>query len=209
MKDIPTWEPLADDALADQRGTYDRMRAACPLARSPRGVTLFRHADVVAAALDPTTFSSEVSAHRQIPNSLDPPEHTAFRAVIDPFFTPDRMRALEPRLREQARNIVAMLPRAATVAAGSVAFAVQVTSAEDDQFSQVEEGTVQVGGFSALSVKVVPRTSQGKRTAKHRVEITNSGNAPLHVTLDALDPDAVLAQLPAPLARLARRVLAA
>ncbi|HEX4978464.1 MAG TPA: hypothetical protein VFV35_00220, partial [Acidimicrobiales bacterium] len=84
-------------------------------------------------------------------------------------------------------------PRAATVAAGSVAFAVQVTSAEDDQFSQVEEGTVQVGGFSALSVKVVPRTSQGKRTAKHRVEITNSGNAPLHVTLDALDPDALLA----------------
>ena len=115
MKDIPAWEPLADDALADQRSTYDRMRAACPLARSPRGVTLFRHADVVAAALDPTTFSSAVSAHRQIPNNLDPPEHTAFRAVIDRFFTSDRMRVLEPRLREQARNIVAMLPRAATV----------------------------------------------------------------------------------------------
>jgi len=115
MSDIPAWEPLAEPALADQRGTYDRMRAACPLARSPRGVTLFRHADVVAAALDPTTFSSAVSAHRQIPNSLDPPEHTAFRTVIDTFFSAERMRALEPKLRVVARDIVGRLPRAVTI----------------------------------------------------------------------------------------------
>jgi cytochrome P450 len=67
------------------------MRAACPLARSPGGVTLFRHADVVAAAADPSTFSSAASAHRNVPNTLDPPEHTAFRAAIEPFFTPERM----------------------------------------------------------------------------------------------------------------------
>jgi hypothetical protein len=53
----PPWEPLSEPVLADQRGTYDRMRAACPVAESPRGVTLFRHADVVAAAADPATFS--------------------------------------------------------------------------------------------------------------------------------------------------------
>jgi len=84
-------------------------------------------------------------------------------------------------------------PRAASVTAGSIPFGVQVTSQEDREFSQVEEGTVQVGGFSALAVKVVPRTSQGKRTAKHRVEITNSGNVPLQASLDAVDPDAQLA----------------
>lgn len=84
-------------------------------------------------------------------------------------------------------------PRAASVAAGTVPFGVQVTSQEDREFSLVEEGSVQVGGFSALTVKVVPRTSQGKRTAKHRVEITNSGNAPLSASLDAIDPDALLA----------------
>lgn len=111
MHEIPTWEPLSDAALADQRRTYDRMRARCPVARSPRGVTLFRHADVVAAATDPVTFSSAVSAYRQIPNSLDPPEHTAFRAVIEPFFTPDRMRALEPRVRACARHVIEALPR--------------------------------------------------------------------------------------------------
>lgn len=112
---IPPWEPLSEEVLADQRGTYDRMRAACPVAESPRGVTLFRHADVVAAAHDPATFSSAASAHRMVPNSLDPPEHTAFRAIIDPFFTPERMQALEPRVRRIAGDIVSALPRGTTV----------------------------------------------------------------------------------------------
>ncbi len=117
MHTIPAWEPLSDAALADQRGTYDRMRGRCPVARSPRGVTLFRHADVVAAAGDPVTFSSAVSAYRQVPNSLDPPEHTLFRALVDPFFTPERMAALEPRLQACAAAIVSALPREATVEA--------------------------------------------------------------------------------------------
>ena len=108
---IPLWEPLSTESLVDQRGTYDRGRAACPVARSPRGVTLFRHADVVAAAMDPATFSSAVSTRRQVPNSLDPPEHAAFRAAIDPFFKLERMRALEPRVRACADRIVAAAPR--------------------------------------------------------------------------------------------------
>ena len=112
---IPPWEPLSEQVLADQRGTYDRMRAACPVAESPRGVTLFRHADVVAAAADPNTFSSAASAYRTVPNSLDPPEHTAFRALIDPFFTPERMRTLEHRIRRIAEEIVGEVQRGATV----------------------------------------------------------------------------------------------
>ncbi|RIL08680.1 cytochrome P450 [bacterium] len=112
---IPPWDPLSDPVLADQRAAYDRMRAACPVAASPRGVTLFRHADVVAAAADPTTYSSRVSAHRAVPNSLDPPEHTALRAVVDRFFTPERMAALEPRLRAIAGEVVSALPRGAAV----------------------------------------------------------------------------------------------
>jgi cytochrome P450 len=112
---IPEWEPLAEPQLVDQRGTYDRMRAACPVARSPRGVTLFRHADVVAAANDPVTYSSATSAYRAVPNSLDPPEHARFRAVVDAFFTPERMRSLEPRIRTIAGELVDALPRDADV----------------------------------------------------------------------------------------------
>ena len=112
---IPRWEPLSDVALADQRGTYDRQRAVCPVARSPRGVTLFRHADVVAAAGSPATFSSAASAHRAVPNTLDPPEHGIFRAVIDPFFSADRMRALAPRLHAIATGIMDALPCDVTI----------------------------------------------------------------------------------------------
>ncbi|MGC8548601.1 MAG: cytochrome P450 [Acidobacteriaceae bacterium] len=108
---IPHWEPLSEESLEDQRLTYDRMRAACPVAESPRGVTLFKHADVIAAAADPATFSSSVSAHRAVPNSLNPPEHAAFRAAIEPFFTPERMRELEPRLQKITHEIISALPR--------------------------------------------------------------------------------------------------
>ena len=114
-KPIPHWEPLSDAVLADQLHAYDRRRRACPLARSPRGVSLLRHADVVAAAGDPATFSSAASEFRQVPNSLDPPEHAAFRAAIDPFFTPERMRRLEPRLHAIAHQIAGALPRGAAV----------------------------------------------------------------------------------------------
>ncbi|MCB1980434.1 MAG: cytochrome P450, partial [Rhodoferax sp.] len=96
---IPTWEPLSPEVLADQLGAYDRMRATCPLAESPRGVTLFRHADVVAAATDPARFSSAATARRAVPNAIDPPEHAAWRALTDPFFAPARITALEPRVR--------------------------------------------------------------------------------------------------------------
>ncbi|WP_231694912.1 cytochrome P450 [Ottowia caeni] len=112
---IPAWEPLSPEVLADQLGTYDRQRTACALARSHRGVTLFRHADVVAAAHDPQTFSSAVSARRAVPNGMDPPEHAPWRALVDDFFAPARIAALEPRVRAIADAVVAALPRGTVV----------------------------------------------------------------------------------------------
>lgn len=112
---VPSWEPLSDAVLADQLGAYDRMRAACPVAASSREVTFFRHADVVAAANGPDRYSSATTPRRSIPNSIDPPEHTAWRALIDAFFTAERMTALEPRVRAIATSLVDHLPRGATI----------------------------------------------------------------------------------------------
>lgn len=112
---IPSWEPLSEAVLSDQLGTYDRMRSACPVAASPRGVTLFRHADVVAAANDPVRFSSVTTLRRSIPNSIDPPEHARWRALIDPFFSAERMAVLQPRVRAIADALVAGLPRHTTI----------------------------------------------------------------------------------------------
>ncbi len=50
-----------------------------------------------------------------VPNSLDQPEHTAFRVAIDPFFAPERMQQLELRVRRIAHEILTAVPRGHSV----------------------------------------------------------------------------------------------
>jgi hypothetical protein len=84
-------------------------------------------------------------------------------------------------------------PRSSAVVAGMVPYGVRVTAQEDPEFSVVEEGIVQIAGFSAVEAKVVPRTSEAKRRAVHRVEVLNTGNAPVTAEVSASDPDELLA----------------
>lgn len=112
----PDWDPRAPEVLADQVAAYDVLRARCPVAHSDYlGWSLLRHADVVAAAADPVTYSSRVSAHLSVPSGMDPPEHTAHRAINERYFTPERMDRLEPALRAIAAELVDALPRGAAV----------------------------------------------------------------------------------------------
>ena len=83
-------------------------------------------------------------------------------------------------------------PRSSAVTAGSIPFGVRVTSQEDPTFSVVEEGAVQIGGFAAVEARIVPRTSEGKRNAVHRLEVTNTGNSPVTAHVNASDPDELL-----------------
>ena len=84
-------------------------------------------------------------------------------------------------------------PRSSAVTAGLIPYGVRVTCREDTDFSVVEEGSVQVGGFGSVEAKLVPRTSEGKRTANHRIEVTNTGNAVVEAEVWASDPDELLA----------------
>jgi hypothetical protein len=84
-------------------------------------------------------------------------------------------------------------PRSSAVVAGTVPYGVRVTSQEDTEFSVVEEGAVSISGFAAIEARVVPRTSEGKRSAVHRLEITNIGNSVVTADLSASDPDELLA----------------
>jgi cytochrome P450 len=106
----------ATEASADLRTELDARRDACPVEHDGAGGwALLRHADVVAAALDPETFSSAAGSHRAIPNSLDGAEHAAYRAVVDRYLTASAVAAQEPQCRAQAAAIVDALPRGATV----------------------------------------------------------------------------------------------
>jgi cytochrome P450 len=100
---------------ADQRSTYDALRAECPVAHQDGTWIVLRHAEVVAAATDPRTYSSRVGTHRAIPNSLDGAEHTAFRAVVDRYLTGERVAREESQCREHAATIVDAIPRGVTI----------------------------------------------------------------------------------------------
>ncbi len=102
----PDWDPRDVSVLGDQRRAYDAMRERCPVAYSDfLDWSLFRHQDIVSVLAEPATYSS-ASPHRAVPNSLDPPEHTRFRGVLEPYFRPEQMRALEPRCRRIAGDLV-------------------------------------------------------------------------------------------------------
>lgn len=105
------WDPHSVAASSNQIELYDDMRRRCPVARSDAlGWSLFRHADVMQALDDPTTFSNAVSTHLSVPNGMDPPTHTEYRRIIEPYFSVDRMTALEPKCRAIARDAIAALP---------------------------------------------------------------------------------------------------
>ncbi len=102
------WDPGAVEG--DQVAAYDALRQRCPVAFSEvHGWSLLRHADVLAALQDPATFSSRVSVHVAVPNGMDGAEHSAYRAVVDRCFTPDRVAGFAPQLRGIATDLVGAL----------------------------------------------------------------------------------------------------
>lgn len=126
------WNPRGPRVRRDPVAAYDALRTHCPVARGPDGAwTLFSHADVTAVALDHTTFSNAVSQHLQVPNGMDGAVHSAYRAVVDRYFTPERMHALEPRVRHVADDLVAGLdvPGPVDAVALGARFAVRAQSA--------------------------------------------------------------------------------
>jgi cytochrome P450 len=56
--------------------------------------------------LDHETFSNAVSQHLSVPNGMDPPEHTVYRKIIEPYFSAERMAAFEPVCRDVVRNVL-------------------------------------------------------------------------------------------------------
>ncbi|MFL9868458.1 cytochrome P450 [Paraburkholderia fungorum] len=118
MNEKPTndWDPRSDDVTRDQAAAYDDMRHRCPVAHSDYlNLSLFRHEDVMRVLNDPETFSSAVSSYLSVPNGMDPPEHTQYRSIIEPYFSPQRMAVFEPVCREIAVRLANGLSRCGEV----------------------------------------------------------------------------------------------
>jgi cytochrome P450 len=110
---------------------YRRLREADPVHWHPERRdgpgfwALTRHADVRSVSRDPATFSSwlggtsiedstpeRLAEFRMMMLTMDPPEHTGLRLMVNRSFTPRRVAQLRARIDELARQIVdAVLPR--------------------------------------------------------------------------------------------------
>ncbi len=104
------WDPRSAAVLDNQIAAYDAMRRRCPVAHSDYlQWSLFRHADVKRALDDPQTFGNSVSAHQSVPNGMDPPVHTAWRRLIEPYFAAAPLAAAEPAFRSATQDLVGRL----------------------------------------------------------------------------------------------------
>ncbi|QEA12114.1 cytochrome P450 [Comamonas flocculans] len=110
MTDRPSsdWDVRSDEVQRNPLAAHDRLRESHGVARSEvLHTSVFRHADVLAVVQDHARFSSVVSAHVAVPNGMDPPEHTSYRRLIEPYFAPDRVAAMRPLYQRLAHELLA------------------------------------------------------------------------------------------------------
>ena len=114
------YDPYTSEWLEEEFETYALLREELPIARvesrgrTERGDTggswlLTRYDDSCAMLSDTDTFSSQASSYPErpwIPQAIDPPAHTAYRRILNKWFTPDAMTAMEPHLEQFAGELL-------------------------------------------------------------------------------------------------------
>jgi cytochrome P450 len=112
--------PLSDilfspEAADDPHPAYARLRGECPVARTDLGGTpavfISRYSDVLFALRHPELFSSSggtiaLGEQPLIPVEVDPPQHTAYRRLLNPQFVPREIERLEPDVHEVVNSLI-------------------------------------------------------------------------------------------------------
>jgi cytochrome P450 len=106
------YSPFSEEVMADPHPIYRRLRDEAPVYRLADYPcwALSRFEDVWNASLDAKSFSvaqgttpsqllTKIQPVTPMLNNMDPPEHTKLRARLRPFFSPARVRELEPTIR--------------------------------------------------------------------------------------------------------------
>jgi len=107
-----------DPALADDPyPTYAHLRKNCPIGRSEKHGgfwILSKYADIAEVCRQPETFSSNPAAipanmgqaRPMIPLEADPPDHTQYRRILAPVFSPGGAAALEDEIRRAVTILI-------------------------------------------------------------------------------------------------------
>src|ERR1700694_2318265 len=97
----PTLLLFSPPAADDPREAYRQLRDECPVAQSDLGAYISRYEDVAWALRHPEIFSSQSDAldigqaQPLIPLQVDPPLHTKYRRLLNPWFTQKKVAELE------------------------------------------------------------------------------------------------------------------
>lgn len=102
-----------DLPMARDRGAgWAKLRDLGPVLYGEGWFYLTRREDVLAALRDPAAFSSRtdyddmISPVPLVPLGFDPPEHTRYRRLLHPYFSPQTLSALLPSLQAQVIDII-------------------------------------------------------------------------------------------------------
>ncbi len=101
----------------DPTPLYERIRQTCPVAKSERfgGFwILSKYDDVQNAYHQPTVYSSRSvsippffgNERQAIPVEIDPPDHTKYRQILTPLFTPQRLKAMDEPIRTHTNLLI-------------------------------------------------------------------------------------------------------
>jgi cytochrome P450 len=104
---------LTDLPMSLDRGAgWATLRDAGPVVLSDGWYALTRREDVLAALRNPNVFSSKKAFEvvgaplPLVPAAFDPPEHTRFRRILQPFFSPHALGAILPSMQAQVVDII-------------------------------------------------------------------------------------------------------
>jgi cytochrome P450 len=113
IADVPELEWATLPMAADRGVGWQALRDAGPVVYMDGWYYLTRREEVLTALRDPELFSSKKAFDELgsplplVPISFDPPEHTRFRKILQPFFSPHTLNDMLPSLQRQAIDIVA------------------------------------------------------------------------------------------------------
>ncbi len=113
------FNPFSGEFLEREFETYDLLRKHLPIARGEAmqnamlgagagGWVLTRYDDGSEVLRNPADFSSQAASYPVrpwIPQAVDPPMHTAYRRILNPWFTAEAMAKLEPHLLHYAEEL--------------------------------------------------------------------------------------------------------
>jgi cytochrome P450 len=106
-------ELMSPELARNPQPMYAALREGSPVMRLDGvGVIVSSRAGVEEVLRNPDVFSSSTSAHDLkakrplIPLQIDPPDHRKYRKILDPLFTPPRMRALEGSVAALVNTLV-------------------------------------------------------------------------------------------------------